>query len=112
MKWDVLCNCAGGEPFYQVYRKKREGEPLHGGNMETDGRIYDSKEAAEAVAERRNEVERKKEELGKALEALGYRKSGESLEVRAVFFAQGRAKVSMDGEYFGIYDFDRRTFVD
>ena len=46
-------------------------------------------------------------ELKKALEALGVKGN-----IKVFFLYTGRAMVYVDGEYFGIWDIKRKTFVD
>lgn len=54
IKWQVVKNpVAPDEYVFQVVRKIRENEPMHGGNMEIAG-VFDSKEAAVARAEELN----------------------------------------------------------
>ena len=53
-KWQVIKNPVGpGEYIYQVVRKKRESEPMHGGNMETAG-VFDNEKEAVARKEELN----------------------------------------------------------
>lgn len=52
---------------------------------------------------------KKTEIIMQALEALGYTKIRE-LQIDSP--AHDRANVYLNGEYFGVYDFVRRTFVD
>ena len=54
MKWKVLSNRVGDKKIYQVYRLKREDEPMHSGNIETNGVIYDDELEAEAAADLMN----------------------------------------------------------
>ena len=44
-----------------------------------------------------------------ALEKLGYRRIS---ELRLVCPTQSRANVYLNDEYFGVFDFERNTFVD
>ena len=53
--WKVLSNPVGGQMIYQVYRIKREDEPMHSGNIETVKLLFYSEEAAQAYADLMNE---------------------------------------------------------
>lgn len=59
MKWKVLSNPVGDKVVYQVYRLKRESEPMHSGNIETTGVIYEDELEAEAAADLMNMGEEK-----------------------------------------------------
>lgn len=54
MEWKVAHNYAGGERCYQVYRIRNPREPMHAGNIVTDGRIYNTEEEAQKAADRLN----------------------------------------------------------
>lgn len=55
-QWDVCNNPMLGEASYRVYRKLREDEPIHSGNVEYAEGVYRSKEEALSVA---NELNKK-----------------------------------------------------
>ena len=54
MEWKVMSNPVGGEFIYQVYRIRDPREPMHSGNIETTGKIYDTEEEAQAAADQLN----------------------------------------------------------
>ena len=54
-EWKVLSNPVGGEYIYQVYRIRNPKEPMHAGNIQTKGPVFDSEEEAERYAEELNE---------------------------------------------------------
>lgn len=56
-KWKVLSNPVGGEMVYQVYRIRNPKEPMHAGNIQTSGGLFDSEEEAERYAAKLNEGE-------------------------------------------------------
>ena len=63
-KWHVLKNPIGGVGYiWQVYRIRNPKEPMHAGNIETDGKVYESEEAAQAAADWLNGKGRKEETL-------------------------------------------------
>lgn len=71
MKWDVLTNYAGGQTYYQVYKRRNPKEPMHGGNIIHKGKCFDSKYDAEALAARLNaDYEEKVSVLALLLPAL------------------------------------------
>lgn len=57
--WKVLSNPVGGKFIYQVYRIVDPRQPMHSGNIETTGTIYDTDSAAQAEADRLNREEAK-----------------------------------------------------
>ena len=52
--WNVLSNPVGGNFIYQVYRIVDPRQPMHSGNIETTGTIYDAEADAQAAADRLN----------------------------------------------------------
>ena len=55
IKWQVIKNPVGpGEYIFQVVRKLRESEPMHGGNMEVAG-VFNSEDEARALEKELNE---------------------------------------------------------
>ena len=54
--WKVMKNPIGDDYFYQVYRIIDEREPLHAGNIEKSGGLFDDREEAQAYADDLNEV--------------------------------------------------------
>lgn len=50
-KWNICKNPMLGENSYRVYRKLREDEPLHSGNVEYAEGEYRTKEEALRVAD-------------------------------------------------------------
>jgi hypothetical protein len=55
--WNVLSNPVGGKYIYQVYRIVDPRQPMHSGNIETTGTIYDAEADALAEADRLNKEE-------------------------------------------------------
>lgn len=53
--WKVLKNPVGDKYIYQVYRILDPKQPMHSGNIETTGRIYDDAAEAQAEADRMND---------------------------------------------------------
>ena len=50
--WRVMKNPIGGDEYiWQVYRIRDKSQPMHAGNIETTGKIYDSEAAAQAEAD-------------------------------------------------------------
>lgn len=49
-------NPIGDDYVYQVYRIIDESEPLHAGNIEKSGGLFDDREEAQAYADDLNEV--------------------------------------------------------
>ena len=56
-EWKVLKNPVGDKYLYQVYRIMNSAEPMHSGNIETNGTFETEREAEEA-ADRLNGKER------------------------------------------------------
>ena len=62
-RWKVLHQYAGGEMNYSVYRKRRDDQPLHGGNIEHPPEPYffdcsaDAEERAAALNKEAGYVE-------------------------------------------------------
>ena len=54
-EWKVLSNPVGGEYVYQVYRIRNHKEPMHSGNIQLRGPVFDSQEEAQAYADAINE---------------------------------------------------------
>ena len=52
--WKVMMNPVGDGYIWQVYRIKDKSQPMHAGNIETTGKIFDSEAEAQAEADRRN----------------------------------------------------------
>lgn len=57
--WNVLSNPVGGKFIYQVYRIVDPRQPMHSGNIETTGTVYDAEADAQAEADRLNREEAK-----------------------------------------------------
>ena len=49
-KWKAMKNPVGDGYIWQVYRIRNPREPMHAGNIETDGKVYDTEAEAEAAA--------------------------------------------------------------
>ena len=54
-EWKVLSNPVGGEMIYQVYQIRNPKEPMHAGNINTSGGLFDSEEEAQKHADTLNE---------------------------------------------------------
>lgn len=55
-EWRVLKNPVGDKYLYQVYRIRNPKEPMHSGNIETNG-MFETEREAEAWAEVLNDEE-------------------------------------------------------
>ena len=53
--WKVLSNPVGDKFVYQVYRIRDSRQPMHSGNIETNGVVYSSDADAKAEADRLNQ---------------------------------------------------------
>ena len=58
--WRVTANPVAGKMLYGVYRLRDVSGIDHSGNRETKGGYFNTREEAEALAERLNEEEREK----------------------------------------------------
>lgn len=54
-KWKVTSNYVGGKTLYGVYRTRDINEIDHSGNRENVGRLFESRDLAEALASALNE---------------------------------------------------------
>lgn len=123
MKWKVLSNPVGDKVVYQVYRLKRENEPMHSGNIETIGVIYEDELEAEAAADLLNMEEEDKQEICDLLlpalqatrdlhdlKSLTYVRVGNEEYVRAVFTSgySKKANVTIDSGVAMIRDIARQ----
>lgn len=120
-EWKVLSNPIGGEYVYQVYRIRNPKEPMHSGNIQTRGPVFDSQEEAQAYADAINESAAEKSSVCtllvlvlqrtrnlRDLESLEYDDEREMVHAR---FSNGGTKVinvAMDSGTSMILDIVRR----
>ena len=56
-QWKVKSNRILGTKYYQVFRIINSNEETHSGNMEDYGGLHETKEVAQAIADKLNEQE-------------------------------------------------------
>ena len=55
-RWQIMSNIVGGVKQWQLYRIIDQSQPMHSGNIETTGEIFENRFAAQYVADLMNDA--------------------------------------------------------